>query len=189
MKNTTTNFLILSLLTASVSIFSSCKKDKEEPQKPKEEDHEIITSLVLTFTDAGGNLPGSLVFAFRDPDGPGGNAPTQHDVITLPAGVGPLLCSIQVLNESENPAEDLTPEIIAEGDEHLFCFDVNGANVSIVRIDSDGSMEIGQLSEWTTGTAGNGTVKIRLKHYDSGKNENCTGGETDIEVTFQVEVL
>jgi hypothetical protein len=89
-----------------------------------------------------------------------------------------------VYDESKNPIKDLTPEILNEAGDHLFCFEVLGADVTVVRTDSDGTYQVGLASLWTTGVASSGTVKVTLKHQVGVKDGTCSPGETDIEVTF-----
>jgi len=177
------------LLFSALIAIAGCKKDDD---KPDDHDHdhneeEVITSLVLTFTEVGSQLPASFEFAFRDPDGAGGNSPTQFDTITLPAGTE-WTCVLTVLNESTNPATDMTEEIHHEADEHLFCFEPQGANVAVVITDSDGALPLGLESTWTLGAAGSGNITVKLKHQPGVKNGECAPGETDIEVVFPMTI-
>jgi hypothetical protein len=166
----------------------ACKKDdKLVPVPPVGNASELITKVTLTFTDPLGVNP-TVVATFSDPDGPGGNAPVQFDDITLLAGAT-YHCAITLFDESKNPIEDITPEVLEEADEHLFCFDVSGANVTITRTDSDGTYEVGLASSWVCGSVSSGSVKVTLKHQTNGsKDGTCTPGETDIEVTFQTVI-
>ncbi len=166
---------------------NSCKKDDDVIDTPDHDhDEEVITTLTLTFTDAAGVEP-SVSATFRDPDGDGGLDPDIHDTIRL-ADSTTYNVAVTLLNESETPAEDMTPEIEEEADEHLFCYTVSGANVGITRTDSDGIYEIGLESDWVTGAPSNGSVQVVLKHQPDSKNGSCDPGETDIEVTFVTEI-
>ena len=147
---------------------------------------ELITSIILSFVDTAGVQP-SVQYAFRDPDGDGGNAPTVHDVINLVKNTY-YDVTIQLLNESESPAEDITLEIQEEDDEHLFCYTPSNTNISIVRTDSDGTYEVGINTFWSTGAIATGETTVVLKHQPGVKNGNCEPGDTDIEVTFVTEV-
>ena len=124
---------------------------------------------------------------FRDLDGDGGDAPVITGG-TLKAGET-YEGSVELLNETETPPEDITEEIEEEDDEHLFCYTPDGVDVDIVRTDSDGTYEIGLETEWTAGsTTGSGTVTIVLKHQPGVKDGTCGPGDTDIEVDFPVEI-
>ncbi|MGB0887085.1 MAG: type 1 periplasmic binding fold superfamily protein [Vicingaceae bacterium] len=184
---------IYSILT--IVLFSllavSCKKDEDTPEPDvHDEDHdhdheeEVITSIILSFVDTTtvGGQP-DVEYAFRDPDGDGGNAPTEHDVITLAANTY-YNVTVQILNESETPAEDLTPEIQNEDDEHLFCYSPSNTNVGITRTDSDGTYEVGINTFWSTGAAASGNTTVTLKHQPGVKDGTCAPGDTDVEVTF-----
>lgn len=163
---------------------AGCKKDKMDVENPSpvEQEEELITTLKLTFSDASG-VETDKVFKFVDLDGDGGNAPIVDD-IELTKNVT-YNVDIEVLNESENPAEDITAEILAENSDHLFCFSASGIDLSINRTDSDGKYEVGLKSEWITGIAASGTVTVALKHQPGVKNGMCNVGETDIEVSFK----
>jgi hypothetical protein len=186
MKANPMKFFLIAVL--SVALFSACKKDKNDPNNPNDpNEEELITTVGLYFSDIFGVTP-SATFTFSDPDGPGGNPPTVFDTIVLRANTVYRL-SLELLDESKNPVEDITEEILAEADEHLFCFEVNGANITIVRTDTDGMYEVGLESLWTVGTAGNGTLTLTLKHQPDGlKDGTCDPGETDVELEFQVVV-
>ncbi len=173
------------------SFIVGCKKDDDSPvptspTTPPVNEEELITTLIISFEDTAGVQP-SVSYAFRDPDGDGGNAPTQHDTIRLVANTY-YNATVQLLNESETPAEDITLEVADEADEHLFCYAPSNTNVSIVRTDSDGTFEIGILSRWFTGATANGETTITLKHQPDVKDGTCAPGDTDIEVTFVTEV-
>lgn len=184
------NITILTVALVALLV-NGCKKDDDSPQpsntntSPANEE-ELITSVILSFVDTAGVQP-SVQYAFRDPDGDGGNAPTQHDTIRLVANTY-YNATIQLLNESESPAEDITLEVQSEDDEHLFCYAPSNTNVSIVRTDSDGTFEVGITAFWSTGLAATGETTVTLKHQPGVKDGTCTPGDTDVEVTFITEV-
>jgi len=182
------HFKLLFLFALSFA-FVSCSDDDAPP--PNEE--ELITTLNATLTPMGGGT--AVTFSFQDLDGDGGNAP----IIT----VGDLAASttynvsLELLNESETPAEDITLEIDEEDLEHQFFFDVSGANLTVAYTDMDPSGNpVGLTSDWTTGAASAGTITITLRHEPakdatgvSGGDITNAGGETDIEVTFDVNII
>jgi len=183
----TYSILTITLFTLFVT---GCKKDKDTP-KPSSNtspvnEVEVITSAILSFVDTAGVQP-SVQYAFRDPDGDGGNAPTQHDTIRLVANTY-YNATIQLLNETVNPAEDITLEVQDENDQHLFCYAPSNTNVSIVRTDSDGTYEVGITTFWSTGASANGETTVTLRHQPGVKDGTCAPGETDIEVIFVTEI-
>ena len=173
---------------AGALLITGCKKDKDVVEDPHhhDDDPELITSMVLEFSDTA-NVQPNVTVAFRDPDGEGGNAATEFDTITLSANTV-YSVKITLLDESKNPAVKISDEVKTEGDEHLFCFDVTGANINVARTDSDGKYEIGLDSRWTVAAASNGTVKVTLKHQPGVKNGTCGVGDTDVEVNFITEI-
>lgn len=174
---------------------TSCEKDEpEDPIIPNEE--EVITTLNFTLTPDGGGTP--VVLSFQDLDGDGGNAPTISegtlDNNTIYNG------SLELLNELEDPAEDITLEVAEEELEHQFFYEtlfpteLSDVNIAYNDLDEEGN-PIGLSTVLTTGEMGSGTITVTLRHepnkdaagVSSGDIANA-GGETDIEVTFNVEI-
>ncbi len=185
------NFLknCATLAFVGILLMSGCKRDDnavDNPQNQDNDDAELITSLVLDFSDTAHIQPNTTV-AFRDLDGEGGNAATEFDTIQLAANTV-YSVKITLLDESKNPAVKISDEVKTEGDEHLFCFDVTSVNVSVVRTDSDGKYEIGLDSRWTVAAASKGNIKVSLKHQPGVKNGTCNVGDTDVEVNFVTEI-
>lgn len=187
MKMKTKMIAVLGL--AFIAGLSSCKKDDDLVTTPPavENEEEVITTITLNFSDPAGVQP-DVTVTFRDPDGDGGVGPDIFDTIRLQNNTVYDM-SITLLNETESPAEDITVEVQDEDDEHLICFTPNGADITIVRTDSDGTFEVGLESQWTVGSVSTGTTQIVLKHQPGIKDGSCSLGEIDIDVTFVTEVL
>lgn len=182
-------YLMFASLLAGALFVTSCDNDDPEP----ESEEEVITTLTMTFSPVSGGS--DVVFQFQDPDGDGGNAPTITNG-TLAANTG-YSVSIGLLNESEDPAEDIGEEVAEEADEHQFFFQVtNGLNLSFAYsdVDSEGN-PIGLETLFTAGDPSTGTLRVILRHEP---DKNATdvsigditnaGGETDIEVDFDVTI-
>ncbi len=179
-----------SVLKATAAFFvgsillNSCKKD--DPQPVNEE--ELITTLVVSLKDVATGF--TSTFIFKDPDGEGGNGPTQFDEINMEAGKE-YDCTLSVLNESVSPAEDITEEIMEEDVDHQFYFTPSGSSASVTTTDIDAvGLPVGLESNWDAGAAGTGTMKITLKHKPGEKaaGDTIAVGETDIEITFTTNV-
>lgn len=190
-----TRALFVGLVAASLT---ACKKDKEETPTPTPtptpvNEEELITTLILTFTD--GATPANVYeLRFTDEDGDGGNAPVITGD-TLPAGTA-LQLALRVLDESGSTPEEITEEIQAEDEEHQFFFQVTDANLQIAYADADADgLPIGLSNTAITGAASNGSLRVTLIHeplksaagVSLGQIENA-GGETDIEVTLPVVI-
>ena len=185
-------YSILAVIALTI-VMVGCSKDDDTPEPtpktttPPEHEEELITSVILSFVDTAGVQP-SVEVAFRDPDGDGGNAPTEHDTVRLVANTY-YTATIQLLNESESPAEDITVEVQDEDDEHIFCYTPTATtNLAITRTDSDGTYEVGITTLWSTGIAANGETTVALKHQPGVKDGTCTPGDTDVEVIFVTEI-
>ena len=157
---------------------------------------ELITTLKVTLTPQGGGS--SLTVQFQDLDGEGGNAPVV-DRIVVDAGTvydG----SIQELNELESPPEDITEEIREEAEAHQLFYETLGgfapATVAYADKESDYVTNTGddhpvglKFTLTVPANARNGQFRVSQSHYDAGPKDGVTpSDETDIEVTFEVEV-
>jgi hypothetical protein len=184
------NYSIICTVFILLASMASCQKDDQKPNdmplNHDMHDEELITTLILTLEDTSGVQP-TVTATFRDIDGPGGLAPTAFDTIYLKTNTT-YTCSIALWNESLDPVENITHEVMEEADEHLFCFTISDAQLQIIRTDSDGQYEIGLSSQWTVGSASSGHVQVALKHQPGVKNGSCDPGETDIELLFSVLV-
>lgn len=193
MKSEWRSFLLLfalALLTAT-----GCKKNKDADEQPSTgpNESELITTLILTYTD---QEVSTEVFEMRftDIDGDGGSAPVIV-ADTLPANRAYSL-TVRVLNESVSPAQEITDEITSEASEHQFFFLSSGTTLSIAYADADANGQpIGLSNTAVTGVAGSGTLTVTLRHQPdksatgvSAGDITNAGGETDIEVQFPVVV-
>lgn len=186
MKNI--NLLSVIIPAAFLVLMASCADD---PVIPNEE--ELITTVIWTFTPDGGGA--SVELRFTDLDGDGGDPP----VITGGTLSGNTTYSavLSLLNESMLPALDITDEIEAEGEDHQFFFELGGSlDLDITYSDQDDSGNpIGLRTSVRTGSASLGTIALTLRHepdksaagVPDGDMTNA-GGETDIEVFFDVEI-
>ncbi len=178
------------LFVAIVGIYvSGCKcKGTDCPCDGDNCEEELITSVVLTFKDSAST--DSLVYAFRDPDGDGANAATEHDTIRLAADKT-YLVSAKILNESVSPADNITEEIYEERNDHQFFYLFTNVNVNFTYKDDDTNtppLPVGINTQWKTGAASNGNVQMILKHQPSVKDNKQTTGDTDVEVVFQTVI-
>jgi hypothetical protein len=177
-------FLLLSFVCITMN---SCDKDDPMVIVPQE----IITTLTYTLTAQNGDV---VELQFSDIDGDGGVSPTLTGG-TLTQGTT-YAGSMDLLNESVDPAESITEEIEEEDDEHQFFFqtDIAGLTVAYNDLDDDNN-PLGLNTTLTTGDAGVGTLTVILRHQPdkdgtgvSDGNIANAGGETDIEVTFDISV-
>ena len=184
--NTSMKYIYAALFSLAL-IFCSC--DKDDPIIPEEP--ELITTLIYTLDQVDG-VP--VVFSFQDIDGDGGNDPiiTGGSLTANQTYTG----TLELLNESVTPTENITVEIEEEDEDHQFFFqsDIAGLEIAYGDVDSLGN-PIGLETTLVTGAAGSGSITITLKHEPSksatGVSEGDitnSGGETDIEVTFAIDV-
>ncbi|GAB4132798.1 MAG: hypothetical protein Fur0041_04460 [Bacteroidia bacterium] len=178
------------LFTISAVLFS-CKKDDDNvtTPPPPSNDHEIITSMILVFTDSSnGQAAGS--FAFRDTDGDGANAPVEWDTISLQAGKTYFMKTI-LLNETTVPFDTISNEVLAEANDHQLFYSISGANMIHTYMDQDSNtppLPVGLQNKIVTGAASQGTLRVILKHQPGTKNGQVTTGDTDIDILFQAKI-
>jgi hypothetical protein len=180
-------FPFLAIIFSTLFLFSSCEKD--DPEIANEE--ELITTLTYTLTAT--DKP-TVVLSFKDLDGDGGNRPiiTGGTLAANTVYEG----KIELLNEIEG--ENITNEVKAESAEHQFFFSATGVQISTFYADIDNSTEnnpVGIETMVTTNQPSTGTLKITLRHEPNKNAEGVktgditnAGGETDIEVEFDVTV-
>ena len=183
MKNI--KFLTLALFTSI--LFIGCSKDDDQQPLPVNEE-EVITTLTVSLVPEGGGT--AVILQTRDLDGDGPNAP----VITssnLAAGVT-YSGSIVLLNETENPAGNITEEVEEESVEHQFFYTATaGLDVTTngENLDSEGN-KLGTEFTLVAGAVSSGTLTFTLRHEPTKPNTGLddAGGESDIIALFNVAV-
>ncbi|MCD2258996.1 type 1 periplasmic binding fold superfamily protein [Psychroserpens luteolus] len=181
---------ILAFILCTSALITSCSNDDDNPPPVNEE--EVITTLTATLTPVGGGT--EITLQTRDLDGDGPNPP----VITVsgPLAVGTTYNgSLELLNETETPAELINTEILGEDDEHQFFFQSTNSIATFTYSDTDGDGNpLGlEFTLTTAGSAGSGNITIILRHE---LDKNATGvsdgditnagGDTDIQTSFTV---
>lgn len=172
----------------SIFLITGCAKDPDPVNET-----ELITTINMTWTPEGSGAP--VLFQFRDLDGAGGSAP----LIT----VGDLMpnttysVEVEMLNETTNPATNITNEIILEGTEHQFFFaTTEGITLSFSYDDTDtNGAPIGVKTTMFTGDAATGKLQLTLRH-DLNKGASGVaqgditnaGGDTDAQVEFDLVI-
>ena len=193
MNRTVLFILFLPLL----SVVWSCDDDLP----PVENEEELITDLVLTFTPvSAGEVQTAMA---SDPDGLGPEPMTVTKDITLVAGTS---YTLQIGLSNEINSVDMGAEIEAEADEHKFFFafsenlfdsptgngNIDVASDPINYLDSDiNQLPLGISTSWTTvATPQTGTFKILLKHQPGIKTETSSvaDGETDVEFEWNLTI-
>lgn len=184
-------FLSMFLITGA--LISSCSNDDDTLPEPVNEE-EVITTLSISLSPEGGGE--NVLLTYRDLDGDGPNAPVTTVSGNLTASTT-YSGSVQVLNELESPAEDITEEVAEEGDEHQFFYTLGtslNATVNYNDLDANG-MPVGIGFDLITGDASSGNLTVTLRHEPNktaaGVSEGDianAGGETDAEATFDITI-
>ncbi|WP_442266405.1 type 1 periplasmic binding fold superfamily protein [Tenacibaculum sp. ZS6-P6] len=179
---------LLAFLFISSLVFTGCSDDKT-PEEVNEE--EVITTMTITLTPDGGGT--AIVLKTQDLDGNGPNSPVITPSNATLAANTTYNGSIVVLNETENPAEDITKEVEEEANEHQFFYTAVGPNVAFnYKTPNDSNNNpLGINFSLVAGEASSGTITFTLKHEPTKPNNGLVeqaGGETDIEATFNVTI-
>ena len=210
-------FWFLALL--AMGFLAACGDDVGDDHDHDDHDHdghdhddpnEVMTTLKLTFTASDGT---SFVATWADADNDG--TPVVDD-ITLTNGVT-YTVSVEVMNELEDPAEDVTPEILDEKDEHQFFFygtavqgpsNTNnpGAPVSHTYGDTDTQgLPVGlSANTFVAENTGTGVLEVLLRHMPpvndtavkvadlagvmDASGSTALPGSTDIDIDFNLTV-
>jgi hypothetical protein len=170
-------------------LFVSCVNDSELVNE-----EEVITTMNVTLVPEGGGE--EIVLSFQDLDG-NGTDDTGLKKATLAAGVT-YNGSIELLNETKiGDPEDITEEVEEEGLDHQFFYTIGtDLNVTTAYSDKEGLGEdsegnpLGIEFTLTAGDVSLGTLTFTLRHEPNKPNTGLSDadGETDIEVTFDIEV-
>lgn len=183
------NKWIPGVMVGLVLLLAQCKSASDvEP----DDENELITTVQLEFTPEGSTIP--KTFTYRDIDGDGGNPPTRFDTISLAANAE-YIVKIKLLDESKNPADDISEEVKAKSDEHLFVFTPAPATLLTYTYgDKDPrDLPIGLTGTAKTGAAGAGTLRVQLRHQPPisdkiQKDGTPNPGSDDVNLNFNVIV-
>ena len=173
---------------ALLFIFSACSDDDTPPAQVDEE--EVITTLIVSLTN--NNTGEQIELRSQDLDGDGSNAPVIQVSGNLTVA-STYNGTIELLNETVSPADNIHEEVLAEGAEHQFFYTQGGGlNISTQYsdVDSNGN-PIGLAFTLATTAPSQGTLTFTLRHEPLKPNDGSlsgAGGETDISVSFPITV-
>ena len=177
----------LSTTIFATALIFSCSSDDDSTPEPVLEE-EVITTMTITLTADG---QADVILQTQDLDGDGPDLP----VVTVSGDLSENTMysgSIVLLNETEDPAENITEEIEEEALEHQFFYTIgNGldAEADYNDADSDGN-PIGLDFVLSANSVSSGSITFTLRHEPTKPNMGIedAGGETDIEATFDIAI-
>lgn len=177
----------LSTTIFATALIFSCSSDDESTPEPVLEE-EVITTMTITL-EADGQA--DVILQTQDLDGDGPDLP----VVTVSGNLSSntnYSGSITLLNETEDPAENMTLEIEEEDLAHQFFYSVGSgldAQTDYNDADSEGN-PLGLDFVLSTYSASSGSITFTLRHEPNKPNMGLedAGGETDIEATFNVSI-
>ncbi|MDH5474548.1 MAG: hypothetical protein OEX22_02535 [Cyclobacteriaceae bacterium] len=172
--------------------------DVEAP--PIENEEEVIDLVRLTFTPSVGD---AIVFEAKDMDGAGAEDFTIPKIVLS----NNTTYSLSIEVENAQTAEDITTEISAEAEDHLFLFEwtegifldplgngnVDNRDDTVVYTDSDvNQLPLGLSTSWSTGDPYLAAqFRFVLKHQPSIKSASSTidDGVTDIDLSWVLDIM
>lgn len=169
----------------------SCNNDDNTPP-PVTNEEELITTVKVTLTN-GGTV---ITLESKDLDGDGPNAPVVTASGNLTANTT-YSGIVEFLNESVNPADNITAEIEAEDEDHQVFYQLASGLGTLTYTDTDSnSKPVGLAFSYQTNSANSGNLIITLRHLpnksasgvSSGDITNA-GGSTDAQVTIPITIL
>lgn len=177
----------LSTTIFATALIFSCSSDDDSTPEPVLEE-EVITTMTITL-EADGQA--DVILQTQDLDGDGPDLP----VVTVSGNLSSntnYSGSITLLNETEDPAENMTEEIEEEDLAHQFFYSVGSgldAQTDYNDADSEGN-PLGLDFVLSTYSASSGSITFTLRHEPNKPNMGLedAGGETDIEATFNVSI-
>lgn len=179
-----TNLILITI------VLTSCTND-DIPKQVIET--EVITDVTLTFI-AEDETESS--YTYTDPKY---RTDTYEDPIIILNSEETYEVVTHFYNKS-NPeeVEDITEEVIEDKDEHFVEYRFFNVDINLTRTDQEESIDsngiqIGVFTEWEVGEPSQGSVQQTLIHEPETKdttnpNGDHTGGETDVEVVFDLIV-
>ena len=208
MKKTIKKIAYVAMIALSVT---ACKKEETpapavpNPTPPANET-ELITTMKVMLHDT--TTQTDMVYTFSDLDGDGGNpaqfgGTNQSDSVILIIKNHVYECSILLLDQSKNPVDTISNEVLNEANDHLFFFNalnptgnpysvyLTGSMTTIKYSDLDANNRgIGLQTLWTAPSIAvtKSPLLIELKHQPSAKNGTYAPGETDMQVNFKLQV-
>ena len=192
--NSINPFKLKTMKTMKISAFYAlltlamlgCSDDDTTPEIINED--ELITTVILTLTPDSGD---QVVLTTIDLDGDGPDEPVTTVVGNLSENTQ-YQGAVQFLNETEDPAEDITQEVIEEADEHQVFYTISeGLNIQTTYEDQDSQGNpLGVQITLSTGAASEGSLTVTLRHEPVKPNDGLesAGGETDISTSFDVSI-
>jgi hypothetical protein len=191
-------------------VLPACSDVEKGEHGHHDHEHEVITTVILTFTSQADDS--ELEFSWRDADNSA--SPVIDDIVLQDASDYTL--SVEFLNELEDPAEDITPEVADEDDEHQIFFTgsavegpATGTNADAIighaYADTDANeLPLGLDNTITTLAVGLGELTVSLRHlpmesgnpvkFEDMAEDVAAGGfgaipgENDVQVNFNIAV-
>ena len=184
----TQRFAPLAAIAIMALGLSGCSEHGSDPHDHA--DHDVVTTIEIELTASDSTVPRQIV-TWEDLDGPGGANPNRIDTVVLRPGIT-YTGRLRVANRSVSPAEDLTPTIEAERDNHQFFYQLSDGLGTLTITDKDSrQLPVGLVIALVqSGTASSGTLAVQLSHFDKATSKNGTtpSDETDVSVVFPVVV-
>lgn len=192
------NRLLLKIGTLILGLMLLFTMSCDEDVPPIEDEEEIITDVILTFTSNGNSITASA----QDPDGEGPMSIAVSGPVLLSANT---TYQLSIKMENSVAGESITEEVEEEADEHMLFFgftnglfsnpmgdgNIDQREDAVNYLDEDASgLPLGLLTSWTTGEVGEGTFRIVLKHQPDLKTAESTVnvGSSDIDLTWNVVI-
>jgi hypothetical protein len=168
--------------------FYACKKD-EKTVSPPLPGNEFLTTVRLVATNT--SDPSDVQVASVTDTTLIPHPPDSINNATLNLKAGSTYnVSVLFLDETKNPAGNVTDDIYDRRNYHLICFDIIGdVNLAVTRTDQDTNnppLPIGLQDKFTTGAAGTGKLNVQLRHQPNAKNGSCDPGSSDADVDFNI---
>lgn len=185
------NKTILVLSTVIGLFLYSCKNKPQNPSSGGVVENEVITTYQWTLTDSA-NMNNKVQFSYRDL--------TPNDNNAGVFVVGDLepnktyLGTIVLLDETKNPVDTVSKEILELADEHQFQFQSSNSKVTVSYIDSgdDDSygLPLGLQQKIKVGNIAGEKVNLSATLYHIPHNKsmdylyNAANGSIDLQVNF-----
>ena len=186
MKKITITLILL--VSTYIITWYSCNKKEQAVSPPLPGNEQLTTMVLIAINPNDATDTPTAKWIQLDPNGSAAGMDLSHDTLNLKNNVA-YNVQIKVLDT----LTDVTPEILARENYHLFCFnDTGGLGLTVVQTDHDTNPQkypVGLTDLFTTqNSASNGVLEVTLHHQPNVKNGSCSPGSVDMDCTFIVNI-
>ncbi|MCB9251427.1 MAG: hypothetical protein H6605_03115 [Flavobacteriales bacterium] len=184
-KNRTNfNYIHLVVYVVLWSGITGCSKSSDPITTNSNND--FVTTIRLELRDSASGV--QFNYYYRNPEGTKGNMPLQWDSMLLDTQ-RTYYTTVFYLNESNpNAIVNINTRILNNKKDYLICYNDSATGIDVIPVDTDDNYPIGISTKWYTKNTAVGNIDILLKHQPGIKNGDCSPGEIEESIRFNLKI-